>query len=245
MKQLFEDLQKLFFYPDCLYCHKPRQPETSWTSLIYGDHSVLCQDCEEKLEPLTGDLCAMCSRSFTNLDPTYRTGEICYDCFRWEKNPEWAGLLYKNESLYHYNDFLKEVIAQYKFRGDYVLAQIFHREMKLKIKHIKPDVIVPIPLSAERLIERGFNQVEAILTEGAIPFSRLLTRIHSEKQSKKAREDRLAQSNFFQWSSEESVSEKRILLLDDVYTTGSTIRQAAKLLKEKGAADVVSLTIAR
>ena len=232
-------------YPDCIVCHQKRQPEASWNALVYGDHSVLCRDCEEKLEPVSGGLCNKCSRPMALLDPAYRSGEICYDCRRWEDDPDWKGVLTKNASLFIYNEFLKEIVSQYKFRGDYALANIFKRGIKLKINSLKPDVIVPIPLSKERLQERGFNQAEAILLEANVPFISPLTREHSEKQSKKAREDRLRQQPIFQWNSSQSITDKSILIMDDIYTTGATIRHAAKVLKENGAKEVCSLTVAR
>ncbi|WP_243356013.1 ComF family protein [Bacillus litorisediminis] len=243
--KFFNDLLEQFRYPDCLFCYQKRQPEASWTALVYGDHSVLCRDCEERLEQLTGELCVKCSRQMEMLEPSYRRGEICYDCWRWEEDPQWKAVLTKNESLYQYNEFLKEIISQYKFRGDYVLANIFKRDIKLKIKQLEPDLIVPIPLSKQRLHERGFNQAEAILIEAELPFISLLTREHSEKQSKKAREERLGQENIFQWNSEEYLTDKSVLILDDIYTTGATIRHAAKIFIEKGAKEVRSLTIAR
>ncbi|MET3697658.1 competence protein ComFC [Bacillus oleivorans] len=243
---MITDLFQQLRYPDCLFCHQKRQTEASWTALVYGDHSVLCGDCEEKLEPLSGELCATCSRPLAMLAPAYRKGHICYDCFRWEEDPEWKGVLRINESLFLYNEFLKEIISQYKFRGDYALANIFKRGINLKIKQLKPDLIVPIPLSKERLQERGFNQAEGILIEaGGLTFSSLLTRQHSEKQSKKARDERLLQENIFQWSSDQSITDKSVLILDDIYTTGATIRHAAKILKYYGAKEVLSLTIAR
>ncbi|GAA0318846.1 comF operon protein ComFC [Bacillus carboniphilus] len=245
MNSFIEELIQLFVYPDCLFCHQKREPDTSWTSLIYGDHAVLCHTCQGKLEFLEGELCEKCSRPLGKLEPAYRKGSICYDCWRWEEDLEWQGLLQRNHSLYFYNDFLKEVIAQYKFRGDYVLAQIFQRDFKQKIKKLKPDFLIPIPLSKIRLQERGFNQVEAILQEAGLTFESPLERHHSEKQSKKQRDERFAQSNPFRWNSEISVEGKQVLILDDIYTTGSTIRHAAKILKDHGAREVQSLTIAR
>ena len=104
--------------------------------------------------------------------------------------------------------------------------------------------IVPIPLSPERLQERGFNQAEALIVEAGLQSANLLKRTHSEKQSKKSRSDRIHVPQVF--SLEPTTLEgKRILLVDDIYTTGSTLRHAAKILVENGAASVSSITIAR
>ncbi|WP_299743042.1 ComF family protein [uncultured Rossellomorea sp.] len=171
-------------------------------------------------------------------------GEQCLDCSRWESDAEWSGLLLQNESLYQYNDFLKEYLARYKYRGDYALAKPFAHILKNYIEKSEFDIVIPIPLSNERLYERGFNQSTALLEEAEVRPSCLLTRSHSEKQSKKTRKERLQQEQVFQLG-EADVKGKRIILFDDIYTTGTTLRQAAKLLREAGAVEVSSLTLSR
>jgi competence protein ComFC len=170
---------------------------------------------------------------------------LCYDCTRWEQDPDWQGYLEKNHSLYVYNDFLKDLIAMYKFRGDYVLAKIFAELFKKEMTKITSDLLVPIPLSEERLYERGFNQATAVLTFAGLQSADILTRIHSEKQSKKSREERIHIPQVFKVEPDGEIHGKKVLLIDDIYTTGSTLRHAAKLLKEAGAASVQSFTLAR
>lgn len=142
-----------------------------------------------------------------------------------------------------YNEFAQEVIARYKYRGDYVLSFAFATFMKKKLSIIPFDSLVPIPLSAERLVDRGFNQSEALIHACGYQPSKLLTRIHTEKQSKKSRSERIHLPQVFQI--EEPIPYQKILLIDDIYTTGSTLRHAAKRLKEAGADSVYSLTFAR
>ncbi|MEH7124273.1 ComF family protein [Bacillus sp. JJ1773] len=156
---------------------------------------------------------------------------------------QWAGTLEKNFSIVMYNDFAKEVMAQYKYRGDYVLAHVFASFMKKRLAAISFDKIVPIPLSAERLYERGFNQSEALIRAWGFESSDLFTRTHTEKQSKKSRSERIHLAQVFQIK--EPIPNQNILLIDDIYTTGSTLRHAAKCLKEAGAHSVSSVTFAR
>jgi competence protein ComFC len=184
----------------------------------------------------------MCCRSFSQLDEQFRHDDLCNDCVRWEDDPEWSGYLDRNVSLFQYNDFLKEVIARFKFRGDYVIAKAFAELIKSELAKLEYDFLVPIPLSEERLYERGFNQAEALIREAGFTPTPLLTRIHSEKQSKKSRSERIHVPQVFQVS--ESLG-GTILLVDDIYTTGSTLRHAAKILKEAGAELIQSLTLAR
>ena len=229
---------------NCLNCSARVEEVWSWRGLFYRKPQFLCQECEKRLEKIEGERCRGCSRSLEALPSNLVKEDICLDCHRWELDPEWRGILHKNDSLYHYNDFLKEYLARYKYRGDYALAKTFSHTIKSYLTKIEYDHIIPIPLSDERLYERGFNQSAALLEESEVRPSHILTRLHSEKQSKKTRAERLRQVQVFQLV-ECDVKGKSILLFDDIYTTGTTLRQAAKLLKEAGADEVSSLTLAR
>jgi competence protein ComFC len=236
----------LFLQNRCLNCHELILPSIGWRAIFSEDKEhLICSACEGKLEKIEGDQCRICSRPFCNIDEKFRRDDLCHDCFRWEGDPEWQGYLEKNHSLFLYNEFLKEVIAKFKFRGDYVLAKIFSECFKEKLNKIAPDHLVPIPLSEERLYERGFNQAEALLIESGFSPANLLSRIHTEKQSKKSRSERIHLPQVFQVKPDIQIAGKKIVLIDDIYTTGSTLRHAAKLLNEAGAASIQSLTLAR
>lgn len=228
----------------CLYCQAEIVEVISWVGLFYKEPQFLCEKCQNRLKPITGNRCTICSRSLDQLSPELIREESCLDCARWESDPDWKGVLHENTSMFEYNPFLKEYLARYKYRGDYVLAKSFSHQIRTFLKTRQYDHIIPIPLSKERLYERGFNQSTAILEESEVRPSSLLTRTHSEKQSKKNRFERLQQKNVFQLV-EGGVEGKTILLFDDIYTTGATLRQAAKLLKEAGAKEISSLTVAR
>lgn len=230
----------------CLVCHEPIQLVVGWRAIFSAAKELFfCSSCEKKLETIEGEICRICFRPFRYLAEEFRYGDICHDCLRWEEDPNWQGCLEQNRSLFVYNDFLKEVIARYKFRGDYVLAKAFTTYLKEEFQKSEADLYVPIPLSEERLYERGFNQAEALIVESAHTPSAVLTRIHSEKQSKKSRAERIFLSQVFQLHPDIDLLQKRVLLVDDIYTTGSTLRHAAKLLKGAGAESIRSLTIAR
>lgn len=239
----------LFQQNRCLICHEPIIPDVGWQAIFSAEKvQLVCVECKGRLEKIDGDTCQVCSRPFRLLDEKFRDGDLCHDCFRWEEDPEWKGFLEKNQSIFLYNDFLKEVIAKYKFRGDYVLAKVFAEYMRTQIQTMNADTYVPIPLSDERLYERGFNQAAALLREAGYTPSEILTRVHSEKQSKKSRTERIYLHQVFQLVSEiteEDIRGKTILLIDDIYTTGSTLRHAAKLIKQAGAERIFSLTLAR
>jgi competence protein ComFC len=227
----------------CLICHEVMVSTLGWVDLFVPDRKQeVCPICLPKLERIEGERCQICMRSFNKLDIQFRKGERCSDCNRWEQDPTYKGVLIQNYSPYSYNEFLKELIAKYKYRGDYALAKIFASEIELKINEMKPKYIIPIPLSEERLYERGFNQAEALILEAGFCSTNILTRVHSEKQSKKSRTDRIHLPQVFQTNTQIN---GKVLIIDDIYTTGSTLRHAAKVLKNAGADEIFSMTIAR
>ncbi|KSU59823.1 phosphoribosyltransferase [[Bacillus] enclensis] len=228
----------------CLYCQSTIKEIITWKGLFRSDPQYLCGECQKGLQPIEGQRCSYCSRSLEKLPDELKKDEVCLDCYRWEEEPSWKGILQKNTSLLEYNDFLKEYLARYKYRGDYILAKAFGTQLANHLKPLQFDHIIPIPLSNERQYERGFNQSAALLEEAGISLTHLLTRSHSEKQSKKSRQERLQQKQIFTLT-EVNLTGQSILLFDDIYTTGTTLRQAAKLLKEAGAKQVTSLTLAR
>lgn len=228
----------------CLYCGEGIILSISWGNLLSREEAILlCDQCSKQLVPIEGECCVRCSRPFEGVAEEFRKGALCYDCVRWEEDKEWRGILERNVSLYEYNDFLKGVISRYKFRGDYVLSEFLCKGLKKVIKEY--DLFVPVPLSNERLYERGFNQSEALILQAGLIPTFVLKRTHTEKQSKKSREERIHLSNVFKITSEEEIVGKKVLLVDDIFTTGSTVLHAAKLLKRQGALSVSSFTVAR
>lgn len=222
----------------CLYCHRPFEEQTGWAGLLFlAELDLLCGECRGQLEPIRGPQCDLCSRP---LDEKGR----CKDCISWLAKAPIGSALDSNVSLYKYNPFMKEYIARFKYRGDYELGRLFAQEVRRAAP--KADIIIPVPLSEERLTERGFNQAWAIGKVAGLSMHEGLMRMHSEKQAKMTRRERIARHQVFKLHPEAPIfTGKTILLIDDIYTTGTTLRQAALLLKEAGAARVLSITIAR
>lgn len=230
----------------CLYCHTELIPTISWSTLFTVDIPVyLCRECEGRLQKIEGKTCEICHRPLEKLEAHFIAGDRCSDCKRWEEDPDWRGLLKENHSLYIYNDFLKEIISRFKYRGDYILAKAFSEKIRRALKKIDYDLLVPVPLSSERQYERGFNQSEALIIEAGLKPAHVLQRIHGEKQSKKSRQERIHLEQVFQVKKDANLAGKKLLLMDDIYTTGSTLRHGAKVLVEAGAKSVSSLTLAR
>lgn len=235
----------------CLYCHAPIEEHANWQMFFgWSSRPLLCEACGEKLVPITGEICRICGRPYAKNEQHFAQKNFCQDCARWENDPEWKNVLTKNRSLYVYNSFLKQLIARFKYRGDAELAKIFAAPLQnLAKQYPKNALIVPIPISQKRLYERGFNQAEILASflGGAV---NALQHIGSEdKQSKKSRKQRL---DIFKKSSfvlcknvNKQIENHDIIIVDDIYTTGATVRKAAKILIENGATSVASITIAR
>nr|WP_240795421.1 ComF family protein [Aquibacillus halophilus] len=199
----------------------------------------ICESCENGFLLLNGKHCLKCSRLS---DET-----ICSDCVKWENDPTWQGVLSFNQSVYSYNPMLRDVVTKWKYRGDYLLRDIFQYTFKdvfddRFVKWEKEAIIVPIPLSEERMLERGFNQAESLAQLLKLPYQKPLSRVHGEKQSKKTRKERIDSKNPFEIKVQVS---HPVILIDDIYTTGMTLRHAAKLLKNQGCPEVFAFTLAR
>jgi competence protein ComFC len=224
----------------CLWCQREILAEVNWGNLFYPDSlQHLCGQCMAKLEPLIGKQCALCSRLTDN-------NKVCMDCERWESDPDWQGTLVFNKSVFLYNEAIQEMVVKWKYRGDYILREVFRTAFGKKFLETfslwNDIVVVPIPLSKERLAERGFNQAESLASLVETPMHHALARVNGEKQSKKTRRERLASMNPFEVTME---VKKTIVLIDDIYTTGVTLRHAAKKLKESGCPAVYSFTLIR
>lgn len=133
------------------------------------------------------------------------------------------------------------------------LRSLVRTTFETRLSGLNVDLIVPIPLSKARRIERGFNQAEIIAAEvgrasrtavdnGSLARS-VHTPVHRVGVDQKARE--LTVKNAFEVTRPNLIAGKRILLVDDVLTTGATSSACAKILKKNGTGEVFVFTLAR
>lgn len=221
----------------CLWCHELIIPEVSWENIfIFKQQKQLCWSCVRTLEIIHGPRCRRCSRK--------NEETICGDCLQWQKRHD---QLEFNYSVYTYNEQMQAMVTKWKYRGDYTLGNAFgqnFREIYTEVfSFLRGDVcVVPIPLSKDRMKERGFNQAKMLASFlPAMPYD-VLRRTHSEKQSKKTRRERLAAANPFTLTKKVS---KPVILIDDIYTTGTTLRHAAALLRRQGCPEIYAYTLIR
>ncbi len=163
-------------------------------------------------------------------------------------------------NIFNYkNDQVKEVIYHIKYRGNTILinsfSEIIYNTIKQNIK-AKKLYIVPIPLSKERFIERKFNQTELLSKsllkhdkEGLLFYSPhfLKKTKNTTPQTKLKRKERLKNvKKCFSVPEKEknNIKEKTIVLIDDVTTTGSTLKEARSTFLKEGAKEVFAITLA-
>lgn len=205
-------------------------------SLATIKQKIICSECWcefEMIDSIVG--CAECQIETNN--------EYCDDCLKW-LNQGYPPI--RNQALFKYNTKMKAYFKCYKFEGGYHLRDVFKETLKQRLATINVDKIVPIPVSEKTYEQRGFNQVIGWL-EGII-FAELLECRYSikKKQSQKSRQERLNTEQPFKLSvGQNYIKGQSICLVDDVYTTGRTLRHAMQCLLDAGARDVTSITLAR
>lgn len=221
---------------NCLWCDKEIFIESMWRLFLKPKPlKKLCDQCFNLLEIIAGNRCRKCSRKTAK--------DLCSDCKQWgETDP-----LCFNYSIFTYNDFMKEIIAKWKFRGDYILGQCFEMIFlqtfqKFFVRLHENAMIIPIPLSEKRMAERGFNQAEMLARFLSDEVYQPFIRVIDEKQSKKTKLERMKGKNPFILT--ESIQQP-VILVDDIYTTGTTLRHAARLLKQNGCPQIYSYTLVR
>lgn len=218
----------------CLLCGGDVSSPPRFTDLIllHQTSDLTCSPCRLSFEKIAEPHCPSCYRSGSS--------EVCSDCLYWQEQ----GCQINHQALYRYNEAMKAYFSLYKFFGDYVLTQLFAKEIKKALKAYKDYVLVPVPVSPATLAERGFNQVEGLLDMAGLTYQQVLVKGEGVKQSEKSRADRLASRPNYQLKAGVPLPEK-IILVDDIYTTGATLASIVGLLRENGVREVKTFSLAR
>lgn len=165
---------------------------------------------------------------------------------------------YYNEHMYNfmYEGIIRKLIIGYKFNEkSYIYKTLSNYILKNEklIENIKNyDIIIPIPISKQRKRERGYNQSLLIAREISkktcinLENNVLYKTKNIVPQSTLNKEDRLNNiKNAYGIKNTKNIQNKKILLFDDIYTTGSTVNECSRILKENGAKYIGILTIAK
>jgi len=210
--------------------------------------SYLCPDCFSLIEIFERQYCPFCHSSKVVPD-----GKTCGNC---RKNKKLDGLFC---AVSYENFIVKKIIRQLKYEpfvrnlakplSDLVIA---HLGSLKKQSFFENFLLIPIPLYIKRQKFRGFNQSEEIAKELSLSLKIPVnagalakiknTAAQAELNNKERRENI---KNVFLCVQPEAIKNKKIVLVDDVLTTGSTMESAAETLKNSGASEVWGLVIAR
>lgn len=224
----------LFFPPKCIYCDE---------FIALGDRPLICRKCSDLL-PHIEIRCSKCGGVFT-----YNNGKPeCLTC-------KAAGRYFDGVfSASSYKGNIRKAILKYKFSSQVYMAKpLAHfTEMGLKKLGVIADVVISVPPDPKRRTKRGFDSTGEIAKEIAsnlkVPYkSNIVRKIKSTPpQSSLTHAQRLKNlKGAFALTANTKINGLSVLLIDDVFTTGTTTSEIAKLLKKKGAKYVFVATLAR
>ena len=218
----------------CLLCGQTMKAVLTFSSLLLmrNDVSCLCLDCDSTFEKIGEEYCPNCMKTGLSIK--------CQDCQFWCKE----GIDVSHEAIFTYNQAMKDYFSRYKFDGDYILRKILASILKDKLRKYKEFQILLIPLSPERFSKRGFNQVEGLIETTGLSYLDLLGKSEVKASSSKNRSERLATELPFFIKNGVTIP-KKILLIDDIYTTGATVNRVKKLLESAGAEEVRTFSLVR
>lgn len=182
-------------------------------------------------------------QSFFGLEKKKTLCEDCSKRFVRADIKEEGDVLDSVHSLYEYDDAMRDWLHQYKFLQDVALAQVFADELRRSFS--SNETIVPIPMHPERARMRTFFHVERLLDEAKRPYIQLLEKTNTGVMGEKSKQERLEMENLFELVPGAVVQPITYCLVDDIYTTGTTLRHAATVLKQAGAARVEAVTLIR
>ena len=217
----------LFFPTSCIVCRKP---------VTHQDNHI-CKECFETIK-ISTDKCPVCSGLLEDGKCAFCTERKVY--------------IDKNICCFDYEDAVRKLMSGYKFRGYKRIAKVFNLLfVKFGIDVPKADVITCVPMTPKKIWKRGYNQSEIFAKELSKQYRIKYLKLLAESKKALAQHDLNITERFFNILGRYTVlkksriSGKSIILVDDIFTTGATINECARVLKEAGADKVFSIIIAR
>lgn len=214
----------------CLVCGKEIKPS----------NFDFCDSCFLKLKKITGKVCLKCGEQLCS-DATY-----CLRCKNEQPN------FTKAFAPFEFDGEIKNLIYNLKYnKQTYVAKTLSNLILKYFLESgLKVDVVIPVPLYLSREFKRGFNQSELLIQSfsdnGFIINNSCLVRVKetSTQTALTKAERKLNVENAFRVVNQSVVKNKNVLVVDDVYTTGATFSEVAKVLFSAGAKNVYCLSVA-
>lgn len=222
----------LLFPPRCPICDRVQSRKMK----------QICPECRKKIKYIREPRCMKCSKQLADSEQEY-----CRDC---EKNRH---LFVQGRVLYDYGT-VAAALYGFKYKGKKEYGRVFGEELAFfledYIRRIEPDALIPVPMYAGKKRARGYNQAEILAqTLGEylnLPVrTDLVRRIHNTRALKslnpKERLNNLKNAFILEGN---GVKLNTIIIVDDIYTTGSTIDAVAKVLLEAGVKQVYFVALA-
>lgn len=206
-----------------------------------------CRQCWGTLKPIPPPVCPRCGGPFAPIALEHSPSHECGPC---RTRPS---ALTKTWSLFPYQTPLKEAIALFKYRGKLSMA----KPLTLALIDALPELpaldgIISVPLHPQRLRQREYNQsllmADRLSRHMHIPLMLgcLLRNRPTQSQTSLSKKERLLNvRGAFSVTKPACIQGKRLLLVDDVFTTGTTLQECAKTLRRAGSSHVYGLTLAR
>jgi len=208
---------------------------------------VVCHSCIEELKPRRSSYCLCCGRFFE----TYGDPHLCYQCL--QKKPEFS----RHRSCDLYRGKLKDLILLFKYHKYKILGEKLGAYMVQSLAQDEAlwwdlDAVVPVPLHKKRKRERGFNQSyelakyiaqhrKVVLLDKA-----LIKKVNVPPQTTLPAEQRkINNQGAYEACDPHKIKGKTLLLVDDVYTTGATVKECSSVLMKAGAKEIRVVTLAQ
>jgi ComF family protein len=231
-----EGVLSLLYPPHCAKCGA----NTAW-----GVH--LCAECAGQARKIEPPFCRQCSQPF---DGAIEGEFTCANCTDRTFHFDCAVARYLSRGV------VREFIHRFKYDRTFYLrhplAAWLAETLEDERIHAQPfDAFVPVPLHSARFRERDFNQAEVLADllskRSGQPVLKALQRIrYTTTQTRLDREQRMENlRNAFRVRHASAVHSRHLILVDDVFTTGSTVEECARVLRRAGAASVRVVTVAR
>lgn len=231
-------LADLVYPPDiyCIGCSRPLAP---------GRLYSMCDDCLAEISWANGKLCAGCGRPLEEWYPD----RFCSECINRDRSFD-AGM-----TCFLYKDTERNVIKDLKYHGKSYLARILSEIMadKADASHAECDIIIPVPMYRKKEKSRGYNQAgllaEFLADRLGIPYrDDILIRKRDtqpmNRLNSRERRRNLDDAFCIRQGTEAGIKGRRIMLVDDIFTTGTTTEKCSSVLKAGGALSVTVMSLA-
>jgi ComF family protein len=230
LKDTGREVLQILYPAHCPICHG-----------IAPYHEAICPECRKKLPYIRGKRCRLCGK------PVEDSEIYCDDCQKIRH------FYQEGMGIFLYDDVMRETMSylKYKHRKEYgrILGELVYEAAREKIRIWNPQAIIPVPMHKSKMETRGYNQAEEIARPIAERFGvPLCTDLLFRREKTAAMKDLSAverrdnMRHAFAVSDKNAVP-KRILLVDDIYTTGATIDACAEALRAAGAGQITFLTV--